>query len=151
MKKIPKKILLVEDDQESAQLLKARLKSAGYEIGWAASGARGLKIARLSKPDLIILDVMLPDMDGYKICRLLKFDQKYQHIPIILLTGRQQKKDINLGRSVGADVYIVKPFDPEKLLNTVKNLMQKAPPPYVVIKPSIEQAWKNGLKISKTD
>jgi len=83
--------------------------------GWRKPGAK--------KPDLIILDLMLPKLDGYKICRLLKFDEKYRKIPIIMYTARGQEEDKNLGYEVGTDVYLVKPFEPKVLLENIHDLL----------------------------
>jgi DNA-binding response OmpR family regulator len=91
----------------------------------AADGATGLDLARTLKPDLIILDVMLPKMEGYKVARLLKFDEKYRKIPIIMLTARSQQSDRETGLSVGADAYMTKPFKPEELLATMTRLLTK--------------------------
>ena len=124
MKRSCKKILIVEDDQESALLLKTRLESEGFEVILSSSGQEGLMMARHEKPNLIILDVMLPIMDGCTICRLLKFDKRFQHIPILLLTGRAGTSDKEKGTTVKADGYITKPFDPRELLSIIQNLIQ---------------------------
>ena len=89
------KILLVDDEPDVLSMTKMRLASAGYEVITAEEGVMAYNMAKSEAPDLIILDVMLPGMDGYHICRLLKFDQKYRSIPIIMLTARGQKKTRN--------------------------------------------------------
>jgi DNA-binding response OmpR family regulator len=84
-----------------------------------------LSQARKEKPDLIILDLMLPKLDGYKVCRLLKFDERYKHIPILMLTAKTQEKDKILGKETGADEYITKPFEMDYLMEKVKSYLNK--------------------------
>lgn len=119
------RILIVEDEQVMAALLKKRLEGHGYEAHTAFDGEAGLQAARQMKPDLIILDCMLPKIDGYKICRLLKFDDKYQSIPIIMLTALGQESDVALGKDVGADAYFLKPFEGQSLLEKIEELLKK--------------------------
>ena len=118
-----KKILLVDDEPHIVIMVENRIKQAGYEIITASDGQQGLEKARKEKPDLIILDVMLPKLDGYKVCRMLKFDEKYKHIPIIMFTARAQEADRKMGEEVGADGYITKPFEPQVLLAKIKELL----------------------------
>lgn len=120
-----KKILLVDDEPHIIIMLANRIKHAGYEIITAGDGQEGLEKARKEKPDLIILDVMLPKLDGYKVCRMLKFDEKYKQIPIIMFTARAQKIDKETAENVGADGYITKPFEPQILLDKIKELLAK--------------------------
>jgi DNA-binding response OmpR family regulator len=123
MGEVKKKILLVEDEDDFRAAVKMRLEAAGYDVIEAADGAAGLDMARHDGPDLIILDLMLPKMDGYKVCRLLKFDEKYRHIPIVMLTARAQSSDNETGMAVGADEYLTKPYKPQDLLSTISNLL----------------------------
>lgn len=116
-----KKILLVEDEEDFATALTAVLHGRGYDISWAKDGEEGLRIARQMAPDLIILDVMLPKMDGYKVCRLLKFDERYKHIPIIMLTARAEDTDIEIGQKTGANDYVIKTIKPATFLEKIKN------------------------------
>ena len=118
-----KKILIVEDEPEFRLAVRIRLEAAGYEILEAADGVAGLDLARSAMPDLIILDLMLPKMGGYQVARLLKFDEKYQKIPIVMLTARSQRSDKETGLSVGADAYMTKPFRSEELLETIRKLI----------------------------
>jgi DNA-binding response OmpR family regulator len=120
---MPKKILIVEDYPHIVDVLKIRLEAAGYEVVAAGDGQEGLNMARSEKPDLIILDVMLPKMNGYKVCRLLKFDVKYKNIPIFLLTARAKPEDIQTGKATGANEYIIKPYDPQELLATIRRYL----------------------------
>lgn len=118
-----KRILLIEDDEGIVTALRMRLEANNYEVLSALDGADGLKQARNEKPDLIILDIMLPKLDGYKIARMLKFDEKYSTIPILMLTAKVQQADIAKGKEAGADVYITKPFKAEDLLAEIKKLL----------------------------
>lgn len=119
-----KKILIIEDEEVIAKMLGDRLKSQGFLIQIEAGGMTGLKTARTWKPDLIVLDIMLPEMDGYKVARLLKFDESFKHIPIIMLTARTQDTDRQKGLEAGADAYITKPYEPEELMAKIKELLK---------------------------
>ncbi len=114
-----KKILVVDDEAELTKAMTVRLNAAGYEVSIAHDGDEALKKARQEKPALIILDLMLPKIDGYKVCRLLKFDQKYREIPIIMVTARVEEEDKRLGMETGADEYMTKPFDWSELLEKI--------------------------------
>jgi DNA-binding response OmpR family regulator len=118
-----KKILVVEDEIELVKAVEVRLKQAGYEVLTAYDGVDGLEKAKKDKPDLVILDLMLPKMDGYKVCGLLKADARYSKIPVILFSARVQESDEQVGKEVGADAYITKPFDPRALLGKIKELL----------------------------
>ena len=118
-----KKILLVDDEQDMVYAVKMQLEAEGFRVLTAPDGQEGLDKARKEKPDLIILDLMLPRIDGYKVCRMLKFDEKYKNIPVIIYTARAQEADEKLGYEVGADAYMTKPFDPKKLLAKINELL----------------------------
>ncbi|MCM8776542.1 MAG: response regulator [Candidatus Omnitrophica bacterium] len=120
----PKKILIVDDEPIIVRVLESRLKTQGYEVVNAYDGQEGLNKVRLENPDLIILDIMLPKMDGYRVCRLLKLDDKYKHIPVLMLSARVQNEDKEKGMAAGADAYITKPFNPKELLDTIQALLQ---------------------------
>jgi len=119
-----KRILVVDDEQDLVRAVQIRLEHAGYEISVAYDGKEALEKARKEKPDLILLDLMLPKMDGYKVCRMLKFDEKYKNIPIIMLTARAQESDQKLGLETGADAYLTKPFQHEVVLAKIKELLK---------------------------
>ena len=119
-----KKILITEDSPTILAITKDALESAGYEVICARDGQEALDKARKEQPNLIVLDLMLPKLDGYKVCRMLKFDEKYKLIPIILLTARTNESDIELGKEVRADAYLTKPFDADLLLAKVKDLLK---------------------------
>jgi DNA-binding response OmpR family regulator len=116
-----KKILIVDDEQDIVESLKFVLESYDYTCYCAYNGEDGLKLAREIAPDLIILDVMMPRINGFKISRLLKFDAKYKNIPILMITARSQEEDKLIGEETGADEYITKPFD----LDDVVKIVQK--------------------------
>ena len=118
-----KKILIVDDEADIIEILQFVLESNGYECITAFDGEEGLKLAREANPDLIILDVMMPKMNGYKISRLLKYDAKYKNIPILMLTARSQDTDKALGEETGADEYITKPFQIENIFETVNKYL----------------------------
>jgi len=118
-----KKILIVDDEEDIAFSLARRLIANGYETICAEDGCEGLRRAQTESPDLILLDLMLPKMDGYKVCRLLKFDERYKRIPIIMLTARSEAEDVELGLQTGADGYMTKPFDAAALLDKIKELL----------------------------
>lgn len=124
-----KKILLVEDDIDFADATKLILESKSYTVAVAFDGKEGLEKAQTLEPDLIILDVMMPEMDGYEVCTRLKADPKYRHIPIILLTAVGEaipatKYTLEMGMKTEADDYISKPVEPEELVERVENLFR---------------------------
>ena len=119
------KILIIDDEPDMVYAVQMRLETSGYQVVTALDGNEGLEKARKENPDLIILDVMLPNLDGYKISRMLKFDEKYKNIPIIMFTARGQRDDIKLGYEVGVDVYLVKPFEWKVLLEEINRLLDK--------------------------
>jgi len=119
-----KKILLVDDEPQVIDILKIKFESRDYEVISAFDGREALEKAREVSPDAIILDVVIPKRDGYKVCRMLKFDEKYKEIPVVMLTGRRTtKEDKQLGTEVGADAYVTKPFDPENVLVITEQLL----------------------------
>ncbi len=118
-----KRILIVDDEAQLVEMVKMRLEAAGYEVISAYDGQEGFDKAKKDKPDLIILDLMLPKMDGYKVCGLLKNDARYSKIPVIMFTARVQEEDVRLGKDLGAEEYVTKPFDPKILLSKIKELL----------------------------
>jgi DNA-binding response OmpR family regulator len=117
----PKKILIVDDEADLVETIRFPLELEGFKVLAAYNGEEGLNQARTENPDLILLDLMLPKLDGYKICRLLKFDERYKHIPIFMLTAKTQEKDKILGKETGADEYFTKPFDIDELIAKIKS------------------------------
>lgn len=120
-----KRILLVDDEESLVELVTVRLKTLDYEVIPAYDGHEALEKARREKPDLIILDLMLPKMDGYKVCAMLKHDPRYMKIPIILFTARAQESDEKLGYECGANAYITKPFEHQELIGKIKELLKE--------------------------
>lgn len=116
-------VLIVDDDKHIRRLVKNLLENEGLECREAEDGFEALSIAREDHPDLIILDVMLPGLDGYKICRLLKFDDNFADISIIMLTSRTRPTDKETGYYTGADLYLTKPFRPPELVEAVRQLI----------------------------
>jgi len=121
----PKKILVVDDEVDLVKTISFSLERMGYTVLVSYNGEDALNRARKESPDLILLDIMLPKLDGYKVCRLLKFDERYKHIPILMLTAKTQEKDRTLGMETGADEYITKPFDVDELMEKVKSYLNK--------------------------
>ena len=118
------KILIVDDEPDLVETIRFALELEGYNVLVAVNGEEGLNTARQEKPDLILLDLMLPKLDGYKVCRLLKFDERYKHIPILMLTAKTQDKDRILGKETGANEYLTKPFDMDELMAKIKSYLK---------------------------
>jgi DNA-binding response OmpR family regulator len=124
-----KKILIVEDDVDFAEAIKLILESKSYDVAVAYDGKEGLKKAQTEEPNLIILDVMMPEMDGYEVCAKLKANTEYRHIPILLLTAVGEaipttKYTMEMGMKTEADDYIPKPVEPIELVQRVENLLR---------------------------
>lgn len=118
-----KQILVVDDELDLLMAIKLRLEASGFTVHTATDGLEGLAAARRLKPDLIILDIMLPKMNGYKISRFLKFDEEYKHIPVIMLTALAGEEDRATGVETGANAYVTKPFDSVQLVDTVRRFL----------------------------
>ena len=120
-----RRILLVDDEEELVMAVKARLEANDYEVVTAYDGEDGLEKAKQGKFDLMILDVMLPKMDGYKVCSSLKHDVKYSQTPILLFTARASDDDIRTGiEESKADGYLTKPFEAQVLLKKIQELIK---------------------------
>lgn len=120
---MPKKILIVDDEPNVLQMLRIKLESSGYEISEADNGLTAINKAQEELPNLIILDLMLPKIDGFRVCSLLKRDPKFLGIPIIILTARAGSGDETQAKECGADLYITKPIDLDLLLTKIKELI----------------------------
>jgi len=120
-----KKILIVDDEQDIVESLKFVLEAADFTCYSAYNGEDGLRLAKEIIPDLIILDVMMPKINGYKISRLLKYDAKYKNIPILMVTARSQEEDKLIGEETGADEHITKPFDLDEVVKKVEQYLGK--------------------------
>jgi len=121
-----KKILVVDDEADLIMMVQMRLEANEYEVISANDGEEGLEKAKNEKPDLILLDVMMPKINGYQVCTILKQDAQYNKIPIILFTGKAQDDFEKAGKKAGADAFITKPFDPPDLLSKVEELLKKS-------------------------
>jgi len=124
---MPARILAVDDSPTVLEMITQILESGGYSVLTAVDGAEALDTARAERPDLILLDVMLPKLDGYRVCRLLKFDQNYRDIPIIMLTAKAEDQAMATGIRTGADQYLTKPVDPDILLSAIAAELAEAP------------------------
>ena len=118
-----KKILIADDRPKIVELVRVILEGENYQIIDASDGEQTLKKVRLEKPDLVLLDVVMPKMDGFEVCRKLKKDPQTKRIPVIMLTAKGQKVDKEKGRKVGAVDYITKPFNPSTLLAKIKETL----------------------------
>jgi len=118
-----KRILIVDDEKDLTFLMGDLLKEEGYVVLSTNSAPQGLEMALKNEPDLIVLDVMMPVINGYNFCRLLKTQAQYKKIPIIMVTSRVDENDQKIGSEVGADAYIPKPFQSEILLKKIKELV----------------------------
>ncbi len=119
-----KKILIVDDEIDIVETLKFILEDAGYQCYCAFDGEEGLNLAREIMPDLMILDVMMPKINGYKISRLLKYDNKYKNIPIMMVTARSQDEDKLIGEETGVNEYITKPFEIDYVVKKVNEYLK---------------------------
>jgi two-component system phosphate regulon response regulator PhoB len=123
------KILVVDDEPDALELIEVNLKGAGFDVLSAANGRQALEKARATLPALILLDVMLPEMDGLEVCKSLRRDPKTAGIPVIMLTARAAEIDRVVGLELGADDYITKPFSPREMVLRVKNLLKRLAAP----------------------
>ena len=119
-----KKILIADDNENIRDALTYLLEDEGYELQLASDGADTLRKVRERKPDILFLDIMMPEINGYDVCRTIKNDPELKSIYIIMLTAKGQVAEQERGKEVGADEYIVKPFSPMEILARVKNLLQ---------------------------
>ncbi|HVP38720.1 MAG TPA: response regulator [Candidatus Saccharimonadales bacterium] len=121
------RVLVVDDEEDLGRILKFALAAAGHEVLLALDGSEGLRMAREESPDLILLDLMLPKIDGYKVCRMLKFDERYRHIPVVILSARTQEVDKKMAQETGADLFITKPYNLNEILGAIHQLLQTSP------------------------
>ncbi len=118
-----RKILLIDDHDSVLKLLEAVLKVRNYEVCYASSGAEGLEMAQKESPDLVLLDVMMPGMDGFKVCQALKQAEATKSIPVVFLTARGEDTDREMGQRVGGEGFIKKPFRSSDLMTTISELI----------------------------
>jgi len=125
MEKMDKKrILIVDDQKDIVELIRFKLENEGFECLVAFDGEEGLQKAKKEDPDLILMDIMMPKINGYQVCRLLKSDENYKNIPIIMLSAKDQESDKFWGKESGADDYITKPFEFEELFQKIQGYLE---------------------------
>lgn len=122
-----KKILVIEDEADILEVIEYNLKREGFRVVCVSDGEEGVKEARSMAPDLVLLDLMLPGLDGIEVCRKLKGDSITGNIPIIMVTAKGEESDIVLGLGVGADDYVAKPFSPKELVARVRAVLRRGP------------------------
>jgi two-component system alkaline phosphatase synthesis response regulator PhoP len=119
-------ILVVDDDKEITRLLRAYLEQAGFRVLLAHDGTTALQVIRRDRPDLVILDLMLPDRDGWEVTRLVRSDANLAHLPIIMLTARVEDTDKIIGLELGADDYVTKPFNPREVVARARSVLRRS-------------------------
>ncbi len=122
------RILIVDDEPETVELVEFNLRQAGFEVATAADGAEAVRKARGQLPNLIVLDLMLPEVDGLEVCKMLRRDANTAAIPILMLTAKAAELDRVLGLELGADDYVTKPFSPRELVLRIKKLLERGQP-----------------------
>ena len=120
-----KKILVVEDEESLLRLESILLSSKGYNVVGVKDGKSALEMAAKEKPDLIILDIMLPEMDGIEVCRRIKADPATSSIPVVMLTSKKSRQDVEIGTEAGASAYITKPFKTAMVIEVIEGLLGK--------------------------
>jgi two-component system alkaline phosphatase synthesis response regulator PhoP len=121
----PKKIVIVEDEEDIAQLVKLYLEKDGFRTATAKTGIEGLKLIKTDRPDMVILDLMLPEMDGLEVCKKLRSAPDTAMLPVLMLTSKADESDTIIGLELGADDYVTKPFSPKALVARVKALFRR--------------------------
>jgi two-component system, OmpR family, alkaline phosphatase synthesis response regulator PhoP len=156
------RILIVEDDADIAELIQYHLQKEGYSHSHTDQGEKVLPLTKTFKPTLILLDLMLPGIDGYEVCRLLKSDPATRAIPILMLTAKSEETDIVTGLELGAEDYLPKPFSPKVLLARIRTILRRlATPPVtadskrvefqnIKIDPGRHEVWVSGKTIALT-
>lgn len=154
------RILVIEDDRDLQGVLEYNLRQAGHEVLSALGGREGLRLARDRRPDLILLDLMLPDVPGTEVCKAVKADGGMRGIPVLMLTARGEEVDRVVGFEIGADDYVVKPFSVRELLLRVQAILRRAgpePPAAPVVEfgrlridTAAHRAWVDGKEIALT-
>jgi DNA-binding response OmpR family regulator len=119
------RILIVDDEMDLVSVLRMGLEIEGFEVIEAMDGEEGLRRARQDRPDLMVLDLMLPKMDGYKVCRALKFDERFRNLPILILSARSGDADRKLALEMGADQFVTKPYEMADLVSKIRQHLQR--------------------------
>jgi len=122
------RIVCIEDDQDMIDLIRLIVTRRGYElVGWATGGVEGIEVIRREKPDLVLLDLMMPDIDGWEVYQQMKADPELRHIPVIVVTARAQNVDRILGLHIArVDDYLTKPFGPSELIASIERVMSRS-------------------------
>jgi DNA-binding response OmpR family regulator len=120
-----KRIVLIDDELDMAKLLKMELELEDYRVDFASDGRQGLALINQVAPDLVLLDIMMPEMDGYEVLRQLKKEGRTQKIPVVFLTAKGLEQDIQKGLDLGAEDYIIKPVYPALLLRRIKSILRE--------------------------
>ena len=123
MAKATTKILVCDDERSIVRLIQVNLERQGWSVVTAYDGKEGLEKVKSDKPDIVVLDVMMPYMDGFEVLKNLRRDPEYQNLPVVMLTAKAQDKDVFEGYHVGADVYLTKPFNPMELVTFIKRII----------------------------
>ena len=131
------RILIVEDEPDVMLLLENRVRGAGHEVLSAADGELGLELALSERPDLIVLDWMMPKLDGIRVCELIRHADPEHAIKVLMLTARSQQNDVDRAYAAGADAYIVKPFSSRELIDRIDTLLQGEPAAEAAPKPAV--------------
>src|SRR5262249_27250676 len=119
------RVLVIEDEPDVAELIRYNAAKDGYDVLVVRTGGEGLKHAKLYHPDVILLDIMVPEFNGWEVCRRLKQDPETRRVPVIMVTGRVEEGDKVLGFEMGADDYVTKPFSPRELLARMRAVMRR--------------------------
>ena len=126
---MPAKVLVCDDERHIVRLIQVNLERQGYTVSTAYDGKEGLEKVKAEKPNLVVLDVMMPYMDGFEVLKNLRRDPEYESLPVIMLTARAQDKDVFEGYHYGADMYLTKPFNPMELVTFVKRILDNPDDP----------------------
>ncbi len=121
------KIIIIEDEVDILEVIEHNLSREGYEVHTATDGGEGLRLVKKEMPGLVLLDIMLPGLDGIEVCRKLKEDDATRHIPIIMVSAKGEESDVVLGLGLGADDYVTKPFSPRELTGRVRAVLRRGP------------------------
>ncbi|MBS0621014.1 MAG: response regulator transcription factor [Verrucomicrobia bacterium] len=124
-----KRILLIEDEEDIAALIKLQAEASGYKLHVEVDGINGYRAVEREKPDLVILDIMLPGQNGFDVCRKIKSNPELRSIPVIILTAKREELDMVLGLELGADDYVAKPFSPKVLFSRIKAVLRRTKEP----------------------
>src|SRR5688572_21793529 len=126
---MPKKILVVDDERNMVRLLQVNLEREGYEVVTAFDGMEGLQKARTENPDLVLLDITMPRMDGFEVLNVLRTNTDTSDMPVVILTARSKDADVFQGYETGADAYLTKPLHPNELTAVIRRMLSKRPEP----------------------